>query len=97
MILDGVISPPRKHLRHLGPFTAVGGVGQEEDPLLMQHPLYLQNGGIEVVVPTLSALLPQTALHELSDKGPSLRAILLHEFPHQIVLLLSPRLFSQEF
>jgi len=97
MILDGVISPPREHLGHLGPFAAVGGVGQEEDPLLMQHPLYFQNGGIEVVVPPLSALLPQTALHELSDEGPSLRAILFYELPHQIVLLLSPRLLSQEF
>lgn len=76
MILDGVISPSGQHLGHLGPLAAVCGVREEEDPLLMQHPFNLQDGGVQVVVPPLTALLPQPPFDELGDEGPTLWAVL---------------------
>ena len=78
MILDGVIRPPGKHLGHLCPLVAMGGVGKEEDPLLVRHPFDLEDAWIEVVVPSLTALLPQPSLNELGDEGPTLRSILFH-------------------
>jgi hypothetical protein len=76
MILDGVISPSGQHLGHLSPLASVCGVREEEDPLLVQHPFDLQDGGVQVVVPPLSALLPQASLDELGDEGPPLWAVL---------------------
>lgn len=62
----------------------------------MRHPLHLEDGGVEMVMPTLSALLAQTTLNEFSDETPSLRAVLLHQSPHQVILLFSPGLLSQK-
>jgi hypothetical protein len=97
VVLDGVVGASGQHLGHFGPLAAVGGVGEEEDPLLMQHPLHLQDGRVQVVVPPLATLLAQTALDELGDEGPPLRTVLLDELAHQAVLLLRPGLLSQEF
>ena len=96
MIFDGVVRSSREHLGHLGPLVAVGSVGEEENPLLMRHPLHLEDGGVEVVVPPLSALLAQTALYEFSYETPSLRSVLLDQSPHEVILLLSPGLLSQK-
>lgn len=76
MVFDGVVGPSRKHFGHLGPLVAVGGVGQEEDPLFVGHPLDLQDAGVQVVVPALSALFSESALDELGDEGPPLGPIL---------------------
>jgi hypothetical protein len=57
----------------------VGGVGEEEDPLLMRHPLDLEDAGVKMVVPPLAALLAQPSLDELGDKGPPLRTVLLDQ------------------
>lgn len=78
MIFDGVVSASGQHLGHFRPLVAVGSVRQKEDPFFMGHPLHFEDAGIEVVVPALSALLPQSSLHEFSDEGPALRPILLH-------------------
>lgn len=96
MVLNGVVGSADEHLGHLGPLVAVGGVGQEEDPLLMVHPLLLADAGVQVVVPALPALLAQPALDRLGDEGPSLGAVLLDQFTNQIVLSLSPGLLLEE-
>lgn len=57
MIFDGVVSASRQHLRHFSPLVAVGSVGKEEHPLLMRHPLDLQDTWVKMVVPSLAALL----------------------------------------
>lgn len=36
----------------------MGSVRKEEHPLLMRHPLDLQDAGIKVVMPPLATLLP---------------------------------------
>lgn len=96
MVLDGVVGPSDQHLGHLSPFVAVGGVGQEEDPLLVVHPLLLTDAGVEVVMPALPALLAKPALDGLGDEGPPLGAVLLDQLADQIVLGLSPGLLLQE-
>ena len=58
MIFYRVVRPSGKHLGHLCPFVAVGGVRQKEGPLLMGHPLDLEDAGVEVVVPSLPTLFP---------------------------------------
>jgi hypothetical protein len=74
----------------------VGGVGEEEHPLLVRHPFDLEDAWIEVVVPSLTALLAQPSLDELGDEGPTLRSILFHQSADQVILLLSPRFLSQK-
>lgn len=74
----------------------MGGVREKEDPLLMSSPLDLEDGGVEVVVPTFTALLAEASLHELGDEGPPLRTVLLDQATHEQVLLLRPRFLAQE-
>ena len=96
MVFYRIVRPPRKHLRHLGPFVTVGSVRQKKDPLLVRHPLYLENAGIEVVVPSLTTLLAKTTLHKFGDEGPSLRSVFFDQFSDKVVLLLCPRLLPEE-
>lgn len=97
MVFDRVVGPPGQHLRHLRPLVSVGSVRQKQDPFFMRHPLHLQDARVEVIMPSLAALFPQPALHELGDEGPALRPILFNKLPDEIVLLLSPGFFLKEF
>lgn len=78
MVLDRVVSPSGEHLGHLCPFVSVGSVGEKENPLLMWHPFDLEDVRVEVIMPSLPALLPQPALHEFRNEGPSLRPVLFY-------------------
>jgi hypothetical protein len=82
VVFYGVVRATWKHLGHLRPFVAVGSVSQEKDPLLLRHPLHFKNARVEMVVPSLPTLLPQSALHEPSDEGPPLRPVLLNQLSH---------------
>lgn len=72
-------SPPRQHLGNLGPAVAQHLVGLPDDTVLLLGPAGLLHLGIEVVVPALTALLPQPALQVLGNQRPLLRAILLNQ------------------
>lgn len=78
MILNRVVSATRKHFRHLCPLVSMRSMRQKENPLLMRHPFDLQNVGVEVVMPSLTTLLPQSALDEFSNEGPPLRPVLFY-------------------
>ena len=97
MILDGVVSSSWEHFCHFGPFVAVGGVCQKQDPLLVRHPFDLEDTGVEVIVPSFSALLAEATLDELGDEGPPLRSILFDQSSDQVILGLGPGLLSEEF
>lgn len=97
MILNGVIRPARQHLRHISPLIPQSRMRQEQYPLLIWRPLHLQDTRIEVVMPTLSALLTEAAWDEFGDEGPALGSVLLDEFPHEVVLVVAPGLLFQEF
>ena len=97
MILDGVVSSSWEHFGHFGPFVAVGGVCQKQDPLLVRHPFDLEDTRVEVIVPPFSALLAETSLDELGDEGPPLRSVLFDQSSDQVILCLGPGLLSKEF
>ena len=96
MIFDGVVSASREHLSHLSPLVTLSSVCQKEDPLFVRHPLHLKDTRIEVVMPAFSTLFAESALDKLSNKGPTLRPILLNQFPDQVIFLFCPRLLLQE-
>lgn len=72
-------SPPRQHLGDLGPAVAEHLVGLTDDAVLLLRPAGLLYLGVEVVMPALTALLPQPALQVLGDQRPLLRAVLLDQ------------------
>jgi hypothetical protein len=78
MVLNRVISPPGKHFGHLRPLISMSSMCQKENPLLMRHPFNLKNIWVEVIMPSLTALLPQAPLDEFSNEGPSLRTVLFY-------------------
>ena len=78
VVLDWVVGSSWEHFGHLSPLVSVRSMSQEEDPLFMGHPLDLEDAGVEVVVPTFSALFPKSPLNKLSDEGPPLRPILFN-------------------
>ena len=49
---------------------------------------------VEMVVPALATLLPNTPLQVLGYEGPAFRPILLHQLYHLLVLLFGPGAFD---
>lgn len=72
-------SPPRQHLGDLSPAVAQHLVGLTDDAVLLLSPAGLLYLRVQVVVPALTALLPQPALQVLGNKGPMLCAVLLDQ------------------
>ena len=57
MVLDGVVSTTFENFSNLSPFVVNNSVHEEENPFLLLTPGNLLNHRIQVVVPTLTALL----------------------------------------
>lgn len=91
MVLDGVVSAALKDFGDLGPFVAVVAMHQVQDPLLLLAPADLLDLRIQVVVPSLAALLPNSPREVLCDQSPLLRTILIDQVQHHSVLFLCPR------
>ena len=62
-----------------------------DNPILLFCPRRLLDLRIEVVVPTLAALLPDSALQVFGDQGPTFRAVLSHQLNDMLVLFFGPR------
>ena len=60
MVLDGVVGPAGQVLGDLRPPVPQTLVGEEQQPLLLVAPLLLLDIRIQMVVPSLSALLPDS-------------------------------------
>ena len=60
MILDGVVSSAVQILGDLGPAIPQQSVGQEQHPLLKLTPFLLLDLRVQVIVPTLTTLLPDS-------------------------------------
>ena len=96
MVLDGVVGPAGKHLGHFCPLVAVGSMGQEQYPLFMCFPFFLEDTGVEVVMPALATLFSQSSWYKLGDERPTLRPILFDESSDQVILVVSPRFLFQK-
>jgi hypothetical protein len=90
VVFDRVVGPSFQNFGDFGPFVALATVAEVEDPLLVATPLDLLDLGVQVVVPPLSALLPDPARQVLSDLGPLLGPVLLNQMEDHPVLFLSP-------
>lgn len=71
--------PSREQFCDLSPAIAKQAVSLIDDEVLLSRPRRLLNAGIEVVVPALSALLPQSAFQVLGYQRPLFVAIKIHK------------------
>lgn len=90
MILNRVVGPAGQHPRHIGPLLPQGGMRQKQHPLLMVGPLRLDNGRIEMVMPSLPTLLAQSARNTPRQERPPLSPVFIHQPLQETVLLLAP-------
>lgn len=90
MILYRVVSPAFEHLGDFSPFVLDLPVHQEQDPLLLLAPPTLFDFGVQVVVPSLAALLTDALRHLLRDQSPLLSPDLLNELNQEDVLFHCP-------
>lgn len=73
------VIPSRKELGDLCPAVSEPFVGLIDDSVLFLSPRRLLYFWVEVVVPSLTALLPNPSLEVLSDYWPTFGAILLYQ------------------
>ena len=90
MILDGIVGTPGKELGNLGPLVAKALVMGDDETVFLLAPGHLADGRIEVVVPTLAALLADAAGKLGGDLAPAFGAVSLDEAHDLDVLLLGP-------
>ena len=90
VVLDGIVRTSGKELGNLGPFVAEGLVMRDDQTVFLLAPGHLANGGIEMVVPALAALLADAAGKFGGDLTPTLGAVGLDEAHDFVVLLLGP-------
>ena len=95
MVLDCVVGATLEHLGDLRPLVSVVPVHQVKNPLFLSAPADLLNLGVKVIVPSLSALLADSAWKVLSDQSPLLGPVLVDQVEHHAILLLSPRAFNE--
>lgn len=90
MVLDCVVSPSWQQLCNLGPLIAPLLVCLVDDVILLVGPGTLLDGRVQVVMPSLPALLPDAPLQVLGDQGPSFGTVLLHQLDDLLILLFGP-------
>ena len=74
MVLDGIVCPSWEFRRDLGPLVADARVFYEDGPIFIFRPGLLRDGGVEVVVPSLSTLLADSTREMRRDGRPLLPA-----------------------
>lgn len=92
MIFDGVVSPTFENVGDISPLIAVISVKKEENPFFFRSPMHISfNHRIQVIVPTLSALLPYSPRQMIGNLGPFLGTINVYQVHKESVLDISPR------
>mmetsp|Transcript_21645 Transcript_21645/g.47205 ORF Transcript_21645/g.47205 Transcript_21645/m.47205 type:complete len:245 (-) Transcript_21645:1885-2619(-) len=90
MVLNGVIRPTGQQLRDLSPLVTKSLVVGDNKSILLLAPRLLTNGGIEVIVPTLAALLTDASRELGGNLTPALGTMSLDKFHNLLILLLAP-------
>ena len=93
VVLDGIVGPPGKELGNLCPSVSNPRVRSQNDHILDLCPRTLKDGRVDVVVPSLTALLPNPSGERLGNHGPLDRPMLLNKETHTLILLGRPRTF----
>ena len=92
VVFDAVVRSAGEYFCDVSPPTAVDEIVKEQDPLLVFWQLSLIDRRVQVVVPTFSALLPDTSRQVRSDQRPFVRPVFRNQRFHQYVFLKRPRL-----
>lgn len=71
--------PPRQEFGDVGPAVSQHPLGLTDDEVFLSCPAALLHGGVQVVVPPLTDLLPVAAVQVFGDERPALGAKLLHQ------------------
>jgi hypothetical protein len=95
VILDVIVCSSRKVLGDLSPLVAELLVSSDDDLIFLLSPLASLDVGIEMVVPSLSALLADSAGELARDDAPVLGSVFLNQNDDLGVFFLSPRSFDQ--
>ena len=95
MILDGVVSSALDIVSYYSPLIFFITIFDVEYPLLIPTPLVFLYDRVQVIVPSLTALLADTAFKRVSDVSPFLGAFALYQHQHFLVFFLGPRTFDQ--
>ena len=90
MVLDCVVGATLEHLGNLGPFVIDDAVHEEEDPLLFLAPIDLLDARIQMIVPSLTALLADATIQVLGYECPLLRPVGDDELKEAPVFLCRP-------
>lgn len=95
MILDRIISSTFQYHCNLGPFVALLSVRDEKDPLLFFAPDALLDLWVQMIMPSFSTLLANTARETVSNLSPFLRSFLLYKNEHKLIFFFAPGSFNQ--
>ncbi len=95
MILDGVVCAAFENFGDLSPLVAVVSMHQVENPLLLAAPANLLDLRVQVIVPPLAALLPNTTREVLSNQRPFLGPIFIDEVKNHSIFLFGPGTFDE--
>lgn len=74
--------PSREQLGDLGPAVSQHAVGFVDDEILLCGPGGLLHVRVEVVVPALAALLPQSPLQVFGHRGPLFITVFIYQLDH---------------
>ena len=89
-VLDGVVGPAIHLLGNVAPSIAMLDVHLDDLDIFLPGPLLLGNVWVQVVVPSLSALLANSAWQALGNVGPIVSAIANDDLSQNSVLFLGP-------
>jgi hypothetical protein len=88
VVLDRIVRSPVEVFRDISPPILKFPVLQKQDPFLFIAPIDLLNAGIEVVVPSFTALFALTSRQFGSNRRPPHGSVLQHHLKHFFVLFL---------
>jgi hypothetical protein len=87
VVLDGVVRPSGQQFGYFGPLVSQLFVRMINDGIFVFRPGALLYLGIQVIVPSFSALLADAAFQVASYQRPFFSAIFVHQFDYFLVLL----------
>ena len=95
MVLYGIVSSSLQDLGDLCPLIAQSSVMKKQNPFFLCTPTDLLDLGIQMVMPSLSALLSYPPWQMLCNLSPLLRTSSFYQMQDKSIFLFSPRAFHQ--
>ena len=91
MIFNRIIRTTFKNLGNISPFVALTLMRNEKNEFLLKAPCILLNFWVQVIMPSLSALLTNPARKMLCNRSPFLRSLFLDQSQNKSIFLNTPR------